>query len=123
MALRMAETLKSGAQYYVSNGSPSKLDNLLQQVLAIDLHVQDHEDIMGIHLAASTSGINTWQLTRAGADLQAQIFDGRTPLHVAAGAAQSNVVSLLGQLCREKSWTMGRKVANGRTALHEAACS
>jgi ankyrin repeat protein len=122
-ALHMAAALKSDSQYHISNGFPSRLDFLLQQDLAIDLHARDDEGIMAIHLAASTSDINTWQLTRAGADLQAQTLDGRTPLHFAAKAAQSNVVGLLCQLYREESWAIDQKDANSRTPLHEAACS
>jgi ankyrin repeat protein len=113
----------SDAKYYVNNGFPSMLDFLLQQDLGLDLHAQDHKGIMVIHLAASTSEINTWKLTRAGADLQAQTLNGRTPLHFAAGAAQSNVVGLLYQLYRERSWTIDQKDETGRIALHEAACS
>lgn len=119
-ALHKAAALKSDSQYH---DSPSRIDFLLQQDLAIALHARDHECVMAIHSAASASEFNTWQLIRAGADVQAKTLDGRTPLHFAAGASQSNIVGLLCQIYREESWITDQKDAHGRTPLHEAACS
>jgi len=120
-ALHLASTLGSFDHCGIGNDCPSRLDFLLSPDLGIDLHARDNEGIMAIHLAASSSAINTQRLYLAHADLKAQTLDGRTPLHFAAQAAQSNIVGLLCQLYQEQSWAIDQRDSNGRTPLHEAA--
>ncbi|RFU23819.1 hypothetical protein B7463_g12519, partial [Scytalidium lignicola] len=99
------------------------VDFLLQPRLGLDLHARDNEGVMAIHIAALTSDVITWKLVQAGADIQARADDYRTPLHFAAGAAQSNVVGLLCRLYKEKSRTIDQRDEAGRTALHYAVLS
>jgi ankyrin repeat protein len=104
-------------------GVAERIDFLLQERLGLDLHAQDNEGIMPIHIAAATSEVNTWKFVQAGADIKAQANDGRSPLHFAAGVAQSNVVGLLCKLYTEKSLPVDQRDETGRTALHYAICS
>lgn len=120
---KVARLRNSDPGHYAHTGVADRIDFLLQQSLGLDLHARNNEGTMAIHIAASTSDINTWKFAQAGADLQAQAYDGRNPLHFAAGEAQSNVVGLLCRLYREKSWTVDQKDERGRTALHYSALS
>ncbi|KAH9210814.1 putative ankyrin repeat domain protein [Leptodontidium sp. 2 PMI_412] len=82
------------SRHHAHGDVPKRIDFLLQH------------SIMAIHIAASTSEINTWKF----AD------DYRTPLHFAAGAAQSNSVGLLCKLYGEKSGTVDQRDENGRNS-------
>lgn len=123
-ALHMVAGLTSlDPELYEHRGVPDRIEFLLQESLGLDLHARDNEGIMAIHIAARTSDINTWKFVQAGSDIQAKSYDGRTPLHFAAGAAQSNAVALLCELYREKSFAVDQRDETGHTPLHYAALS
>ncbi|KAI9043325.1 uncharacterized protein KD926_003855 [Aspergillus affinis] len=119
-ALHMAVSLEPTDRY---DGTIEKVEFLLQQDKAIDLHSQDLKGVMAIHLAASVSASTTWHLSSTGADIQTRAFDGRTPLHFASAASESNTVGLICDIYRENGWSVDTRDRMGRTPLQEAARS
>lgn len=110
-------------EYPHNNSTPVHIDFLLQPALGIDLNAKDNQEMTAICYAASISEVITWKFVQAGADIRAQAKDGRTPLHFATEAAQSNIVGLLCKIYRENSWAVDQKDEQGRTPLHHAARS
>ncbi|KAH8428032.1 ankyrin repeat domain-containing protein [Aspergillus melleus] len=119
-ALHMAVCLEPIDRY---DTTIEKVGFLLQQEHAIDFHSRDLKGVMAIHLAASVSASTTWHLTSIGADIQARTFDGRTPLHYASAASESNTVGLICDIYRENGWSVDIRDRMGRTPLQEAARS
>ena len=99
----------------------SRMSFLLRLKLEFDVNPRDHQYMTPLHLASSVSKITASELIRAGAEIRAIDLQGRTPLHIAAGSENSNVVGLLCKIYAERNWPVNIRDRKGRTPLHEAA--
>jgi len=103
----------------------SNLQSMLETALARGLDLEDNNGIRPIHLAATISEQNVALLINAEADAMAITKEGRTILHAAARARQSNIIGYI----LDHYFSIGRlELVNsqdndGMTALHEACRS
>ncbi|KAI9805730.1 MAG: hypothetical protein M1833_005223 [Piccolia ochrophora] len=90
-----------------------------------DVNVQDVKGYTPLHFAAAASESQTFNLIRAGADLNAKAFNLRTPLHCAARGRQSDIIAMLLQFMTEGGRRIDIEAAdeNGRRPLHDACRS
>lgn len=112
----------NGPQVRIAQGGPTQLEFLLHE-LRYDINAQDHEGTTPMHIAAATSDAIVLLLLKNGANIEAKTIYGRTALHYAAEAGQSNCVGLLIDEFRKRDLPLNDVSIVGRTALHEAAKS
>jgi len=85
------------------------------------INVQDELDFTPLHLASSKGHIEIVEfLLNHGADMELEIFDGETPLMLAAQHARHRQYETIKTLL-EHGAKVNHKDENGRTALHNAA--
>ncbi|KAJ5088344.1 hypothetical protein N7456_011960 [Penicillium angulare] len=101
----------------------TRVEFLLQPPIRCGVNTKDRTGITPLHLAAAISDVNTSVLVKAGADLCARDYQGRTPLHFAADAGQSNSLGTLIEIYSEKSINIDCLTLKGRSALHYACRS
>ncbi|KAL8993810.1 MAG: hypothetical protein Q9169_006066 [Polycauliona sp. 2 TL-2023] len=101
------------------------LDILLATESALDVGLVDFDGAPPLHLAATRSAARVDRFIRAGASITALDYQGRSVLHYAARAGNSNVLGQIIQIFRENDAIKLRdqKDCNGRTALHDAVRS
>ncbi|KAI9037660.1 uncharacterized protein KD926_000146 [Aspergillus affinis] len=106
-----------------SRGMVTRLEFLLDSKLGFHINAQDHELVTPLHIAATASDFNVLLLMKHGAYIGAKTIHGRTALHFAAEAGQTNAVGLLLQAYKRLSLPLDDVSVEGRTALHDAARS
>lgn len=103
----------------------SPLDFFLESEIGADINSKDNHGIRPIHLAATISEEVVSRLIDCGADATAATHEGKTILHIAARARQSNTIGLVlehfSAINRLDLTDAPDKV--GRTALHHACRS
>jgi ankyrin repeat protein len=101
---------------------------LLRHDPDIDLNAKDIDGYTPLHLAASSSEAQTFNLLQAGACISAKAFNLRTPLHCAARARKSNILAMLLDHANEAATSdqaldVDAKDKGDRTPLHDACRS
>jgi ankyrin repeat protein len=113
------------ALHVASGVRGSAVDITLDFAYGIDVNEADNYGVRPLHIAASLSEASVLSLLAAGADPYVRTYEGQTALHIAAKAAQSNIVGLLVQIYQEnrRHDLINLQNNENRTALHEACRS
>lgn len=90
-----------------------------------DVNAKDIDGYTPLHYACATSEYSVFVLIMAGAELNAQSFNRRTPLHCAARGRQCGVLSMLLNHAQRTGSTMdiNAQDSDGMTPLHFACIS
>ncbi|KAL4905611.1 hypothetical protein BDW74DRAFT_185125 [Aspergillus multicolor] len=96
------------------------LQYFMKPELGLDLHGRDNKGLMPIHCAAAAGDVSVQKFIEAGAEIRTRTGNGRSVLHLAAGAGNGSSLGLLCRLCRNDGWDVDERDEDGRTALHYA---
>lgn len=114
---------------YSDDNSFSARQTFISVVMRLDPHfdvnTQDMDGYTPLHFASAASESQTFDVIRAGANLNAKSFNLRTPLHCAARGRQSNIIAMLLHFSAETGQEIDINAADvdGRTPLHDACRS
>ncbi|KAJ5594953.1 uncharacterized protein N7459_001161 [Penicillium hispanicum] len=122
-ALHIAAALDIDPGYSGMGPIMTRLEFLLQESMGFDVNAPDHKGITALHLSAAVSDTNTMILIQHGANVRAKDCHGRTPMHYAAQAGQSNVVGLLTESYLQQAIPVDDLSTKRRSPLHEASRS